>query len=86
MMDGTRAVAVEAARNMLGLSLDQLWVDYFTLGGSLSPDQIKAFLAGEHPLGDHDHDLLVHALNEHFIDQGDDHPLDYADELTTDSH
>jgi hypothetical protein len=84
MMGGSRAIAVEAARNLLGLSLDQLWVDYFTLGGSLSPNQIKAFLSGEHPLVDHDHDLLVHALNEHFIDQGKNHPLGYADELATD--
>lgn len=85
-MDGSRAIAVEAARNMLGLSLDQLWVDYFTLGGSLSPQQIKAFLSGEHTLLDHDHDLLVHALNEHFIDQDQDHPLGYADELAADEN
>lgn len=83
MTDASRAVAVEAARNMLGLSLSQLWVDYFTLGGSLSPAQIKAFLAGENPLVDHDHDVLVQALNERFVDQGDDHPLGYADELAT---
>ncbi|MBV9820395.1 MAG: hypothetical protein JOZ07_18860 [Solirubrobacterales bacterium] len=66
---------------MLELSLDELWVDYFTLGGSLLPAEIQAFLAGEHPLGDHDHDLLVQALNERFLDHDGDHPLDYADEL-----
>jgi hypothetical protein len=80
-MNVRRAVAVETARTMLDLSLIELWIDYFALGGSRSPAHIQAFLTDEHPLADHDHDLLVQALNERFIDRGGDHPLDYADEL-----
>lgn len=80
-MNSTRAIPVEAARSMLDVSLDQLWIDYFALGGTLSRARIQAFLTGERPLRDHDHDLLVQALNERFIDRGEDHPLGYADEL-----
>lgn len=80
-MNATRAIPVEAARSMLELPLGELWIDYFALGGSLAPAEIQAFLAGQQPLGDHDHDLLVHALNERFVDRGEDHPLGYADEL-----
>jgi hypothetical protein len=83
-MPDSRAVAVEAAREMLSMSLLELWVDYVSLGGSLSPGKIQAFLLGERLIGDHDHDVLVHALNERFFDQGDDHPLAYADELPAD--
>ena len=32
-------------------------------------------------LGDHDHDVLVQALNERFTDLAQNHPLAYADEL-----
>ena len=66
---------------MLNLSLNELWIDYFGLSGSLAPTGILAFLTGERPLGDLDHDLLVQALNERFSERGGDHPLHYADEL-----
>ena len=80
----TRSAALDAAKGMLGVSLDALWLDYFGLGGSLRRTQIGAFLAGEQSISDHDHDVLVQALNERFLDRGEDHPLDYADELLTD--
>jgi hypothetical protein len=83
-MRGSRAVAVEAARGMLDLSLHRLWIDYIGLGGSLMPGEVRAFLAGERQLSDHDHDMLVQSLNERFQDRGGDHPLDYADELDAD--
>jgi hypothetical protein len=77
-------VAVQAAREMLSMSLLDLWVDYMGLGGSLLPADIQAFLQGDGRLGDHDHDVLVQALNERFTERGDDHPLAYADELAAD--
>jgi hypothetical protein len=83
-MARSRAVAVEAAREMLDMSLLDLWVEYVALGGSLSPGKVRAFLVGERLIGDHDHDVLVHALNERFLERGDDHPLAYADELAAD--
>ena len=80
-MNVPRARALEAARDMLGLSVPQLWLDYFGLGGRLLPAAIGAALAGDVDLGDYDHDLLAQALNEHFIDAGQNHPVAYADEL-----
>jgi hypothetical protein len=66
---------------MLGLSMSQLWLDYLGLGGNLPPAAIGAALSGRRHLGDHDHDILVQALNEHFLDLAQNHPLAYADEL-----
>jgi hypothetical protein len=80
-MDRSRAIALEAARDMLELSLPQLWLDYLGLGGNLPPAAIGAALSGRVGLGDHEHDVLVQALNEHFIDRAQNHPLAYADEL-----
>lgn len=80
-MSPNRSEALQAARSMLGLSLQQLWLDYIRLGGSLPPADLNAFLDGGPDPGDHDHDIIVQALNEHFIDNHDDHPLSYADEL-----
>jgi hypothetical protein len=47
----------------------------------MTPAAVGTFLAGGGPAGDRDHDRLVQALNERFMDQGGDHPLAYADEL-----
>lgn len=80
-MSPDRGTALEAARTMLGLSISRLWLDYVRLGGSLPPPLLQAFLAGELDIGDHDHDMVVQALNERFIDQDHNHPLAYADEL-----
>ena len=80
-MDTSHSVPLAAARDMLGLSLYDLWLDYFGLGGDLSPTAIDAALSGRHALLARDHDLLVQALNEQFLDRNEDHPLAYADEL-----
>ena len=76
-----RTAALEAARDLLELPLAQLWLDYLALGGNLPPAAIGAALSGRSGLGDHDHDLLVQALNERFVDRAQNHPLAYADEL-----
>jgi hypothetical protein len=80
-MAAPRAVAVEAARKMLNMPLAQLWIEYVGLGGTLLPVEVQFFLTGGRRIGDHDHDMLVQALNEHFLEQGENHPLAYADEL-----
>lgn len=78
------SASIEMARTLLGLTLEELWLEYVTLGGSLPSSDIGAFLAGTGELSDHDHDMVVHALNERFVDQAMDHPLAYAEDLPAD--
>jgi hypothetical protein len=66
---------------MLGMAVDELWVDYLAVGGSLTPAVLATFLQGSRPLPDGDYDLLVDALNERFVELGGDHPLLYAHDL-----
>jgi hypothetical protein len=68
---------VEDARRQLGLSTMELWVDYFALGGILDAIQLDRYLRGDGEMGNADHNVLVHALNEAFYDQGQNHPLAY---------
>jgi hypothetical protein len=74
----SRSEPVEAARSMLGLSTSALWIDYLALGGVLAPDELNAFLGGRRDISDHEHDILVHSLNERFTERAQDHPLAYA--------
>jgi hypothetical protein len=63
---------------MLGLSAPALWLDYLSLGGGLTPDEIDAFLTGHRDVSDYEHDILVHSLNERFAERDQNHPLAYA--------
>lgn len=68
---------LEDARRQLGLSTMELWVDYFALGGTLDAIQLNGYLRGDGDIGNADHNVLVHALNEVFRARGQNHPLSY---------
>jgi hypothetical protein len=71
--------ALEVARLDLHLSLPDLWLGYFALGGTMDVAGLGSYLAGEpSPTpSDADHDAIVHALNEAYGDIGKDHPVPY---------
>lgn len=69
---------LEAARVALQLSYRAVWIGYFAAGGNGTLDDVTGWLTGAAPVADADHDLLTHALNEHFSARGEDHPLSYV--------
>ena len=71
--------AVRAAREQLGLSVSDLWIAYFGVGGNHDFSQLAAYLANDgHEIDPVDHDYIIAALNDAFVDRGLDHPLDYG--------
>jgi hypothetical protein len=70
-------IALEVARVELGLSLQELWMACFALGGRFDSRALGAYLEGRAGATDSDHDVIVHALNETFTDRGLDHPMPY---------
>jgi hypothetical protein len=46
------------------LTVEQLWLRYFALGGEVGPTEVEAYLAGLMPLAPLQHDMLAHAVNE----------------------
>lgn len=79
-MTATPAEVLETARRHSGMSVHQLWLSQALLGGAASADEVGSFLSGEVTPSTHQYDVLAHALNESFADQGFDHPVPYADE------
>lgn len=69
---------LERARRDVGLSMDDLWMRYFALGGMSSALEIEAYLLGALLAPSHDHDVLAVALNERFSELGGDHPVPYS--------
>jgi hypothetical protein len=65
----------------VGMSFEELWMAYFAIGGMAGPDTVRSYLGGAE-LSRMDYDLLAAAINDEFVDQGDDHPVPYHDELS----
>lgn len=69
---------LERARRKVGMSIDDLWMRYFALGGMSTALEIEAYLLGALLPADHDHDVIAVALNERFSELGGDHPVPYS--------
>ena len=54
-----------------------LWIAYFALGGVSNANRLDLYLRGATSTSDHDHNLIVHALNEVFLDRGQRATLPY---------
>ncbi len=72
---------LEKARRDLGLSVDDLWLRYFALGGMNAVLEIEAILFGALVSDDHNRDIIAVALNERFSELGGDHPLRYSGDV-----
>ena len=55
---------IAASLPYTGLSLDELWLKYFTLGGQAGELEVEAYLHGAMSLPDLQRDILAHAVNE----------------------
>ena len=61
---------LELARIDLGLTVFDLWVAYFALGGVRSALELRSYLSFGGDSSEADHDAIVHALNEEYTDRG----------------
>ena len=71
---------LEQARQEVGLSVSELWIRYFAVGGMSAPLEMEAILFGALVASPADWDLLAVALNERFSELGSDHPIPYSDD------
>jgi hypothetical protein len=71
---------LEQARRGLELSVSDLWLRYFAIGGMSSELEVEAILYQALRPTDADRDTLAVALNERFRELGGDHPIPYSDD------
>jgi hypothetical protein len=55
-----------AALGATGLTLEELWLPYFALGGDVGKVEVEAYLTALMPMSASQHDMLAHAINERF--------------------
>jgi hypothetical protein len=63
-----------------GMSYQDLWWQQFAIGGDASALELEAYLLGLLKLSPYQHDLIAQALNEHYLDHDEDHPVAYSGE------
>jgi len=52
------------------LTVEELWLRYFALGGDAGKVEVEAYLAGLMPLSSLQHNILAHAVNERLDELG----------------
>ena len=70
-------MSLDAARLKLNMTMLDLWVAYFALGGQRDARAMGAYVQGRTTASDSDHNVIVHALNETFNERDQDSPVPY---------
>jgi hypothetical protein len=73
--------ALDAARQLAGLSLPDLWLRCCAIGSDLTPGQLQEVLGGAARPTSFEYDVIAQALNDTFLERGGDHPVPYAEDL-----
>ncbi len=79
----TAGLSLRDGLNLSGLTAAELWVRYIGVGGSAPAAELADQIAhDEEQLGEldaHDHNVIAQALNEHFLDLNQNHPVGYRE-------
>jgi len=73
--------SIRAGLALSALSLYDLWLRYVGIGGSHTPDELRAYVCGDMAWTAIQHDVAAQALNDYFTEHGLDHIVAYANEL-----
>jgi hypothetical protein len=60
-----------------GMDFGELWLRYISVSGAAGPFEVEAYVLGLLAPTVYEHDLIAQAINESFIDQGENHPVGY---------
>jgi hypothetical protein len=82
-MGAESTAALQRGLVLTGWTVVELWTAAIGIGGWLSLREVAAITAGDRAATRSEHDTLAAALNDHFIDQGQNHPVKSWDDLAT---
>lgn len=68
---------LDDARRQLDVSMMELWVGYFALGGHLDASDLASYLRADRDVTNTEHNIVAHVLNEFYSDRGQNRPLTY---------
>lgn len=71
---------------LVRLSVGELWLKYFSIGGSAGQFELEAYLFAAHTLPVLERDLVAQTLNEHFMDLSLDIRVPYSSAVDPGDH
>jgi hypothetical protein len=81
MTEGESGLDLRQGFERSGMTYDELWVRQLELGGSAGRLELEAYMLGLLVADSYQHNVLAQALNECFLDRGEDHPVRYSDPI-----
>ncbi|HYY18723.1 MAG TPA: hypothetical protein VE864_07760 [Streptosporangiaceae bacterium] len=80
MTDDARKLSLFDGLQLSGMTPGELWLSYYSVGGNASELEVEAYALGLLRPDAYQHNLIAQAINESFIDNGQDHPVSYHDQ------
>jgi hypothetical protein len=75
----TEGISLEDGMRLSGMSYQELWLRHIAVSGTIGELELEAYVLGLLVADDFQHNLIAQAINEYFLDQGQDHPVAYRD-------
>jgi hypothetical protein len=72
-------MSLQDGMRLSGMSYRDLWLRHISVSGTLGELELEAYVLGLLVPDDYQHNLIAQALNEFFIDLGEDYPVGYRD-------
>lgn len=70
-------LSLEAGMSATEMDYQDLWLRYVGVSGAAGPLEVEAYVLGLLVPNPYEHDLIAQAVNEWFIDRGQNHPVGY---------
>ena len=79
MTSAESGISLAAGLQLSGMTFPELWLRYIGVSGTVRALELEAYVLGLLVADGYQHNLIAQALNEHFIELGQDHPVAYHD-------
>jgi hypothetical protein len=76
-------LSLHAGMSASGMDYHELWLRHLAVSGDATEFELEAYLLGLLRPDPFQYNLIAQAINEHFVDQGQNHPVGYWDPANT---
>jgi hypothetical protein len=77
-------MSLQDGMRLSGMTFPELWLRQISVSGTIGELELEAYVLGLLVPDNYQHNLIAQAINEYFIELGQDHPVAYRDTVTTD--
>jgi hypothetical protein len=77
-------MSLQDGMRLSGMTFSELWLRQISVSGTIGELELEAYVLGLLVPDDYQHNLIAQAINEYFLELGQDHPVGYRDAATAD--